>query len=76
MAGHYPAPNQALSQEELELFKEIAWLVANLCGNEAMAFEFINEAMPKHFYMIARTFHPQFSFKIWRVVLWAMRMMV
>ena len=50
--------------------------MANLCGNEAVAFEFINEAMPKHFYMIARTFYPQFTFKIWRVVLWAMRMMV
>ena len=60
---------------ELELLKELIWLINNLTNQGAIAYDFACDHFPQHIYLLTLIYHQQFDFNLWRVIVWNMRMM-
>ena len=65
----------ALKSYELELLKELIWLINNLTNQDAIAYDFACDQFPQHIYLVTQVYHKQFDFNLWRVIVWNMRMM-
>ena len=60
---------------ELDLLKNILWLVNNLSCKSPIAHDFASNGFAKHVYLLTLAYHTQFDFNLWRVLVWNMRMM-
>lgn len=61
---------------ELDLLKEILWFMSNLADVRSIAFAFTVDRLPSQLYLIARNYHQQFGFDMWRILLWVFRVTV
>lgn len=59
----------------MELLKEILWCMSNMANYDEIAISFTMDGLIEKLYLIARNYHEQFSFDIWRVLIWNMRNM-
>ena len=72
--GHFQQ-EAVLEDYELDLFKEIIWLMANLANQSAIGFAFATDRLAEQLYLVTSKFHKQFNFTIWRILLWIFRML-
>ena len=57
------------------MLKEILWLMSNLQSYEPLAYRFTNDSMPEQLYLITKKYNANFTFDIWRLLVWNFRMM-
>ena len=49
--------------------------MSNLQSYEPLAYRFTNDSMPEQLYLITKKYNANFTFDIWRLLVWNFRMM-
>ena len=49
--------------------------MSNLQSYEPLAYRFTNDSMPEQLYLITKKYNTNFTFDIWRLLVWNFRMM-